>query len=182
MHTMLLDTEGYIWGAGAKAYAGFPSEDGYKTIEEQDIFKIPPDLATKKFVQISSGDFHNLALTEDGNEVYGWGKSENGKLAQDTFMSFGDKDSKLKNILLPKRIEGLENMVQVSCGVNHSLCLSSSGQVYVWGCVLNGRLGIAKEELSFLKQLRLLKNDHNILSLNTPHELKTDFEEGLNAP
>jgi len=178
MHSLLLDKDGYLWAAGAKAYAGFPSEDGYRTLEEQDNFKIPPDLATKKFLQISCGDFHSLAISEDTLEVYGWGKSENGKLAQDTFMSYGDQDSRLKNILLPKRVEGIDGIVQIACGVNHSICLHRSGQIYVWGCVLTGRLGVAKEELNILKQLRLLKNDHNILSLNAPHELKTDFEDG----
>lgn len=203
MHTLLLDKDGHIWAAGAKAYAGFHSEDGYKTLEEQDMFRTPPDLLNKKFIQISSGDFHNLALRYEKNkdnemldklEVYGWGKSENGKLAQENFMSFEDKDVRLKNILLPKKIESMEkienmqnvqitedlenmeNMIQISCGANHSVSLHANGQPYVWGSLLNGRLGIDKDQLKTKKKIQ---NDHNILSLSTPCPVKLALEQGI---
>lgn len=177
MHTLLLDIDGHIWGAGAKAYAGFSSNDGYRSLEEQDTFMLLPDLAQVKFIQISSGEFHNLALAEN-LEIYGWGKSEYGKLAQDTFLSYGNSDSKLKNILLPKKIEGLDKVAQVSCGVNHSICLNTDGDIYVWGCVLTGRLGISKDDLKLLKHQQLIKREYNVMTLNTPKILPVYFEEG----
>lgn len=180
MHTLLLNEDGYIWAAGVKAYAGFPSDDGYRTLEEQETFAWIPDLAKIKFLHISSGEFHNLAVsnTED-RIVYGWGKSEYGKLAQNTFLTVGNQDSKLRNILLPKKMEGLERVEYVSCGVNHSTCLNMDGDVYVWGCVLTGRLGIRVDELKFLKRQRQIKREFNVMTLNQPKKLLTYFEEGL---
>lgn len=176
MHTLLLDAEGHIWGAGARAYAGFPSDDGYRSLEDQDIFKPLPDLMRIKFIQISSGEFHNLALTEE-NVVYGWGKSEYGKLAQDTFLSYGSPDTKLQNIILPKQIEDLENITEVNCGVNHSACLNDEGDVFIWGCTLSGRLGIAREDLRLLKHQRQVKAERNVLVLSTPKSLQTYFSD-----
>ena len=178
MHTLLLDEDGHIWGAGVKAYAGFPSDDGYRTLEEQETFTWIPDLAKMKFLHISSGEFHNLAVRDD-NFVYGWGKSEYGKLAQNTFLTVGNTDSKLRNILLPKKIEGLERIEYVSCGVNHSVALNLDGYVYVWGCVLTGRLGISVDELKFYKTQRLIKREFNVMMLNQPKKLPTYFEDGL---
>ena len=41
-------------------------------------------------------------------------------------------------------VEGLigENLVSVSGGRVHSIALTSKGEVWVWGCGRNGRLGL----------------------------------------
>ena len=123
---------------------------------------------------MSSGEFHNLALTSSG-EVYGWGKSELGKLGQDTFMDYDavigtDKkvDSKyrdkhelhhrLKNILLPKRMSEIKNVTQISCGVNHSMCINKDNEIYVWDCILTGRLGIRNDNFKLLKHSAINKD------------------------
>ena len=32
-------------------------------------------------------------------------------------------------------------MVQIACGANHTAALTDNGQLYTWGCAVNGRLG-----------------------------------------
>lgn len=46
-------------------------------------------------------------------------------------------------------IRGLEghHVVSVACGWAHSIALSQSGQVWVWGSNSHGQLGLPKEEV-----------------------------------
>jgi len=177
LHTVLLDEEGTIWSAGVKAYAGFPSENSYKTLEEQDYFLQVPDLKNIKFLQVSSGEFHVLALSE-AKEVYGWGKAEYGKLGIDIQLSLEENDTRLRNILLPMKIRSLENISYVSSGVNHSACVNENGDAFVWGSSLMGRLGISKSDLKTLKKLNKMKNQLYAPVLHSPHKLQEYFEEG----
>lgn len=176
-HTVLLDEEGTIWGAGVKAYAGFPSENSYKTLEEQDYFLPIPDLKNVKFLQISSGEFHVLALSVS-KEVYGWGKAEYGKLGIDIQLSLDETDTRVRNVLLPIKIRSLENISYVSSGVNHSACVNENGEVFVWGSALMGRLGISKHNLKTLKKLNRMRNQLYTQVLHSPHKLQEHFEEG----
>lgn len=57
-------------------------------------------------------------------------------------------------------IRGLEghHMVAVACGWAHSIALSRSGQVWVWGSNSHGQLGLPKDEVT-----HLLTVYHNII-------------------
>ena len=176
MHTLLLDTDGHIWGAGAKPYAGFPSDSAGRALEEQNQFMLIPDLKKQTFLHISSGEFHNLAVSTN-LQVFGWGKTDYGKLAQETLISM-DGESKIRNVLLPKRIEKLEQIAYASAGVNHSTCVNVEGDAFVWGNVLMGRLGISRDDIKLLKNLKKITNALNVLSLHIPHKLQAFFEEG----
>jgi alpha-tubulin suppressor-like RCC1 family protein len=45
---------------------------------------------------------------------------------------------------LPKLIARLKEkkIVDIQCGLNHSLALDDTGAMYVWGCAGYGRLGL----------------------------------------
>lgn len=178
LHTILLDEEGCIWGTGAKAYAGFPSENAYKTLEEQHTFIKIPSLKDEKFLQITSGEFHNLALTNK-QEVYGWGKGDYGKLGQEILIPIdGGASSGIKNVLLPRKIKKLTNIKYVSSGINHSACIDEDGEPYIWGAVQMGRLGIQKEDLKLFKKLKKIILESNIPTLPIPQKIQINFEEG----
>lgn len=177
MHTLLLDIDGYIWGAGAKPYAGFQSDSAYRSLEEQNHFMLIPDLKNLTFLHISSGEFHNLAVSTN-LQVYGWGKTDYGKLAQETLISINGAESRVRNILMPRRIERLEHIIYAAAGVNHSTCLNSEGDAFVWGNVLMGRLGVSRDDIKLLKNLKKITNELNVLSLHVPHKLQAFFEEG----
>jgi alpha-tubulin suppressor-like RCC1 family protein len=177
MCTIALDRDGYVWATGARAYAGFPSSNNYKTIEEEREFKRIPDLKKFRFLHISVAEFHALAIRTT-LEVYGWGKSEYGKLAQDTFVSVSTSEGQLKNIILPKKIEKLSDAKYVSAGANHSYCLSINNEAISWGCALAGRLGISQDDMKLLREMNIMKNEYNVMILKQPYQLKFSWEEG----
>ena len=87
--------------------------------------------------QVSLGSEHSCALTLSG-QVRCWGLGTNGRL--------GNGDASNRGI--PTAVvarensqEPLENIVQISAGVEHSCALTSKGGVVCWGTGNNGRLG-----------------------------------------
>jgi hypothetical protein len=86
-----------------------------------------------QIVQIVKGKYHLLKLTMDGR-VYGSGVSYFG------VVGLGGACSSDKPVLIPN----LSNIkiVQIACGMYHSLALSLSGDLYAWGMGFEGQLGI----------------------------------------
>eukprot|EP01083_Nonionella_stella_P177704 625406_1 len=76
---------------------------------------------------------HCLALTNNGN-VYSWGSSKNLQLGYGT-----NPSSQIQS--LPKLIEMKEVIIDISCGMAHSLLITANGYVYSFGHGSNGRLG-----------------------------------------
>ncbi|KAL0226006.1 hypothetical protein P9112_013330 [Eukaryota sp. TZLM1-RC] len=75
---------------------------------------------------IFSGTTHTLLLTYSG-EVYGWGDNDCGQVV---FQGLDAIKSPIKSpIKLP-----LANITSISAGLSHYLAISSSGNLYGWGC------------------------------------------------
>lgn len=62
------------------------------------------------------------------------GSNQDGKL--------GVADKTIQNSNVPCLVDGLENIVKVSCGLGHSLALNEEGTVYTWGQAFYGALGL----------------------------------------
>jgi alpha-tubulin suppressor-like RCC1 family protein len=73
---------------------------------------------------VSCGADHTAVCTEDGH-VYTFGNGEYGKLGH------GDKEHKAS----PALVQALKDkdIIQVQCGLNHTMALTSSGYVFTWG-------------------------------------------------
>lgn len=80
------------------------------------------DFKEEKIKQISTGNAHSLALTENG-EVYAWGLGTKGQI--------GNGETGKQNT--PIKVEGLSNIKKVEAYKNISLALSNDGIVYIWG-------------------------------------------------
>lgn len=63
-----------------------------------------------------------VAVTING-EVYAWGRNDNGQLGNST------KD----NSISPVRVEGIDNVVDIAVGLNHTLLLTNTGDIYAFG-------------------------------------------------
>ncbi|XP_053384737.1 probable E3 ubiquitin-protein ligase HERC4 isoform X2 [Mercenaria mercenaria] len=87
-------------------------------------------------VQVCSGRYHNMLLTDDGR-IFCWGDNKFGQLGlghtthQDT----------------PQYIASLKGIpvAQVVCGGSHTLLLSKSGAIFGWGRNCFGQLGLNDE-------------------------------------
>ena len=92
-----------------------------------------PTNSALKFNKISSLSTHSLAVDADG-EAWSWGNGDKFRLGH----------GHCKRVCLPKRVEGLlkVHVIDVACGLAHSLALSDRGEVWAWGNGGNGRLGL----------------------------------------
>jgi alpha-tubulin suppressor-like RCC1 family protein len=77
---------------------------------------------------ISSGDWHKIALKNDGT-VWAWGGNHGGRLG----------DGTTENRSRPVQVVGLDGVgfltgiTAIACGHNHSIALKSDGTVWAWG-------------------------------------------------
>jgi alpha-tubulin suppressor-like RCC1 family protein len=69
-------------------------------------------------------------LTEVG-EVYTWGLGKNGALGH------GNWDQ----VDLPKKVEGLKDIVKIDSGIDYTIALDKNGHLYSWGSNRYGQLG-----------------------------------------
>jgi Kinesin motor domain/Regulator of chromosome condensation (RCC1) repeat len=116
---------GYSWGSGKDGRCGTGNEDSV-----QSPFKIFKDPI--RLVSLKCGYHHSAAVTSDG-KLYTWGRGLFGQL--------GHENNEIYKI--PTLVSKLENIkiVQVSCGWQHTVCLSSTGKVFSWGYGEDGQLG-----------------------------------------
>ncbi|MBM4055222.1 MAG: RCC1 repeat- and reductase domain-containing protein [Planctomycetes bacterium] len=80
---------------------------------------------------LSAGGYHSLALDSTGS-VWSWGKNTQGQLGRSD-----DNDKPGKVIVEDEEVV----FASVAAGENHSLALSSSGEVWAWGENDDGQLG-----------------------------------------
>jgi alpha-tubulin suppressor-like RCC1 family protein len=121
----------YSWGHGKGGRLGHGDD---KSRFEPTVIS---GLISIKIRKISASDSHALALTENG-EIFSWGSNSLGQLGQGS----GENSRLLSS---PKRIESLRGVavVGISAGENHSLCHTSSSELYGWGNNERGQLGVS---------------------------------------
>jgi Regulator of chromosome condensation (RCC1) repeat len=132
MHSLALTEDGNLWTWG-EPWGSFSMTIDRRPhrVEVED----PEEIVERGgFVAIACGAFHNLALTASG-EIYSFGLNDYGQLG------LGHTAS----VTAPQRIvDGLEGVTvaDISCGGWHSACISTRGEVFVWGRGEYGRLGL----------------------------------------
>jgi len=87
---------------------------------------------------IAAGAYHSLAV-RGGNEVMTWGRNDMGQLG--IGISGENKGQTFPNI-----VTGMEKIVDLAAGENHSLALSNNGIVWAWGNNSLGQLGIGDSD------------------------------------
>ncbi len=94
--------------------------------------------ATGPVVQMDAGDEFTLAVTSTG-QLYAFGANEEGQLGNAVNNSKFVPNPTPTLVPIPAASGGV---VQVAAGYNHSLALTSSGQLYAFGNNVAGELGI----------------------------------------
>ncbi len=100
----------------------------------------PTQLNSFGFVSVvSCGQYHSVALTSFG-QIFTWGSNQHGQLGLDSadILPTGNR-----RVWLPQEVK-LEGVffVDVSAGGYHTLALTDSGQLYVFGRNDDGQLGL----------------------------------------
>lgn|GEM_PF-2606727 len=140
-HGLAVLTSGEVvaWGEGQYGRLGDGREDAWNDGTDQLLpayVKDPSGTGNLTGASaVAGGSEFSLALMSSG-EVMAWG--------HDSFGQLGDGGSNPRS--LPDNVEksagtDLSEVVAISTGNTHALCISSSGEVLAWGNNNNGRLG-----------------------------------------
>lgn len=143
-HTVLLgiDSRVYTMGLGEGGVLG------HGNILTVMYPKVVQALKSIKIKQVCCGAYHTTALDKDGH-LYVWGRGEGGQLGLDPenlkkLMSDLRIESSEAYIHTPQRLFGelaSKSLKKVACGEAHTLVLTVTKEVYVWGWGSNGQLG-----------------------------------------
>ena len=89
-----------------------------------------------QIVQVYKGKYHLIKLTQDG-KVYGCGQSYFG------VSGLGGSQSAAKPVVIPNLSN--KKVIQIACGMFHSLALTQEGDLFSWGMGFEGQLGLTAQ-------------------------------------
>ncbi|XP_063167952.1 regulator of chromosome condensation [Candoia aspera] len=138
VHTVCLSETGQIYTFGCNdegALGRDTSEEGSDSVPGLVDLK-------EKVVQVSAGDSHTAALTEDGH-VFIWGafRDENGVIGLLAPLKGEDGLESASGSLFPVELQLDVPIVKIASGSHHLALVSSVGNLYTCGCGDNGQLG-----------------------------------------
>uniref|UniRef100_UPI003AAEB7BA probable E3 ubiquitin-protein ligase HERC1 n=1 Tax=Centroberyx gerrardi TaxID=166262 RepID=UPI003AAEB7BA len=128
-HTLVLSSDGMIvWAFGDGDYGKLGTGSCTAKCYPQKV----EQLCNKGIKKVSCGTQFSVVLASDGH-VYTFGQER----------LIGLPDSMLKNKSRPQVVPALEGLFieDIAVGCEHVLALSSTGDVYAWGCNSEGQLG-----------------------------------------
>ena len=133
-HTLSLFSDGKVYAWGDNQFGQLGSNDP----PSDHPLPIPAAgaLSGRRVIGISAGEFHSLAVCDDGF-VAAWGLGISGQL--------GNGDTANHDDPQPVDLSDLpagERFVAVAAGRSHSMALTSGGKVFTWGRNTEGQLGI----------------------------------------
>ena len=142
-HTAAVTTNGdlYTWGNNERGQLGDGTyESRLAPVKVSSISNV---------AQVSCGISFTVALTTSG-EVYTWGHGAAG------FLGDGPHpDSYTRNY--PEKVPGLENVVEISSGDNHTGALTADGDLYMWGGNTSNKINDSNTQ-SFYEPTKVLSD------------------------
>jgi alpha-tubulin suppressor-like RCC1 family protein len=124
-HSLAITTSGELWAWGLNS-------SGQLGLGDVTARTSPTRVGTAtNWAQASAGGAHSLAITTSG-ELWAWGNNSSGQLGR------GDTTTPQTT---PIQIGSATNWVQVIAGANHSLAITTSGELWAWGANASGQLG-----------------------------------------
>jgi alpha-tubulin suppressor-like RCC1 family protein len=139
-HSLALTSTGqlYAFGSNNVGQLGSSTNNGTAKANSSPTLVTLPG-ASGSITQIAAGGEHSLAVTSAG-QLYAFGSNFNGQLG----IAANVETSKANPTPSPVGLPGVTGPVtQVAAGIDHSLALTSTGQLYAFGSNSFGQLGIA---------------------------------------
>lgn len=127
--TLALTEEGQLWNWGANSNYELGRGDRIGGWRPRPV----PSLEKVRVIQIASGGYHSLALTDDG-KVLSWGHGGQGQLGHGS----------VENQKIPTLVEAIahEHIIYISCGGASSAAVTDEGKLYMWGNASDSQLGV----------------------------------------
>lgn len=115
--TLALTNDGKLWGwAGGYGALGNGTTGG--------IVSSPIQIGTANWITVSAGTYHSLGIKSDGT-LWSWGTNFDGQLGNSSINTTVESS--------PIQIGTSNNWVAVKAGNNHSLGMTSEGNIWGWG-------------------------------------------------
>ena len=141
LFSLAIDQDGntWAWGYNDNGQLGNGKTSGTNT--PQSVLLDPKHASTVlKAVQVSAGDFHSLAIDQDGN-TWAWGRNDYGQLGNGKTSGTNANPTPSSVLLDPKHASTVLKAVQVSAGGSLSLAIDQDGNTWAWGHNDYGQLG-----------------------------------------
>jgi alpha-tubulin suppressor-like RCC1 family protein len=136
-HSLALTATGQLYAFGENDLGQLGNEVNNKSPEpnpKPTIVALPPG---DKVTQIAAGSEFSLVLTSTG-QLYGFGMNSGGQLGNATNAGIAEPNPTPTLVAFPA---GAGAVAQIAGGKEHSLALTSSGQLYAFGSNKYGQLG-----------------------------------------
>ncbi|XP_078046235.1 HECT and RLD domain containing E3 ubiquitin ligase 4 isoform X1 [Augochlora pura] len=137
--TVVVTQDGRLYSCGNNDYGQLGHRKGTTRLQLIDA----PGLEALVFKRITCGAHHALAINEWG-QLFCWGYNADGQLGINAKVIKKCKPRMVKAL-------GLYVIVQVACGMKHTLALTNNGELYSWGSNNEGQLGLDYEVKSEMK-------------------------------
>ncbi|XP_054161082.1 RCC1 and BTB domain-containing protein 2-like, partial [Oppia nitens] len=165
MDWVLISTDHWVWDTTSGVYScGYNRWGQLGQRYDDNKYEKPMILQINEnndlIRDVSCGTYHTLVVTENNNEVYGWGRNHFGQI--------GSRDTTCVDINTPEKIEFNDNYCfkSVHCFHNSSFALTSDGQVFSWGLNSSNQLGLNCSDLILFRP-QLICNLNGITSIQS---------------
>lgn len=133
-HSLALVDDGSVWAWGWGLFGSLGN--GQVGVSSLPVaVSAPPAWAGRRVVSVAAGDYHSLAVLDDGT-TWAWGSDMSGQLGNG---QTGESSVPVA-VSTPAEWNG-RRVVGVAAGSSHSLAILDDGSLWSWGEGLDGQLG-----------------------------------------